>query len=159
MRVEKIADFINKSKVTQKILRGVSDNPALASAGVSFVAATMLRPAAQGMLPIKDSADKKYTIGSSITAGVTELVAAAVLFIPANKLIQKTSKQLYSSSKDTIYKGNAQLLRGYKSLTNRFLKVLTLPAVSWLRFSTVPLAVALLYPNHKKNKGGLDVKG
>ena len=64
-----------------------------------------------------------------------------------------------SIPEDTIYKGNAQLLRGYKSLTNRFLKVLTLPAVSWLRFSTVPLAVALLYPNHKKNKGGLDVKG
>ena len=120
MNVDRIASFINNSKTTQRVLRAVSDNPALESAGVSFVAAAMLRPAAQGMLPIKDSADKKYTIGSSITAGVTELVTAAVLFIPANKLIQKTSKQLYSSSKDTLYKVNAQLLRGYKSLTSRF---------------------------------------
>ena len=49
MNVDKIARFINNSKVTQKVLRAVSDNPALASAGVSFVAASILRPSAQGL--------------------------------------------------------------------------------------------------------------
>ena len=59
MNVDRIASFINNSKTTQRVLRAVSDNPALASAGVSFVAAAMLRPAAQGMLPIKDPCRQK----------------------------------------------------------------------------------------------------
>lgn len=151
MRVDKIADFINKSKVTQKVLRSVSDNPALASAGVSFVAAAMIRPALQGVLPIKNDGDKKYTIASSVSAGVTELVAAAAIFIPANKIIQKTSKALYSSSKDTVYKGNNILLRQFKSLSSRILKMGLLPLTSWLRFATVGPTVALLYGSkHRK---------
>ena len=104
MNIDKIARFINNSKVTQKVLRAVSDNPALASAGVSFIAASILRPSAQGVLPIKDKKDRAYTIGSSVATGVTGLALSTAIFIPANKTIQKVSKQLYSSSKDTIYK-------------------------------------------------------
>ena len=158
MRVDKIADFINHSKVTQKILRSVSDNPALASAGISFVAASIIRPFGQAALPIKDDKDKKYTIASSIATGVTDLLFAAAIFIPANKLIQKTSKELYSSTKNTIYKENSQLLRSYKSLSNRFLKVLTLPGTSWLRFAMVAPFVKLLFgkkgPTKVADKGG-----
>lgn len=149
MNVDKIASFINNSKVTQKILRAVSDNPALASAGVSFVAATILRPSAQGVLPIKDKKDKAYTIGSSVATGVTELALATAIFIPANKAIQKVSKQLYSSSKDTIYKENNLLLRQFKSLSNRFLKLGLLPVTSWLRFAAVAPFVKLLFRKDK----------
>lgn len=149
MNVDRIASFINNSKVTQKILRAVSDNPALASAGVSFVAATILRPSAQGILPIKDKKDKAYTIGSSVATGVTELALATAIFIPANKAIQKVSKQLYSSSKDTIYKENNLLLRQFKSLSNRFLKLGLLPVTSWLRFAAVAPFVKLLFRKDK----------
>lgn len=149
MNVDKIASFINNSKVTQKILRAVSDNPALASAGVSFVAAAILRPSAQGVLPIKDKKDKAYTIGSSVATGVTELALATAIFIPANKAIQKVSKQLYSSSKDTIYKENNLLLRQFKSLSNRFLKLGLLPVTSWLRFAAVAPFVKLLFRKDK----------
>lgn len=149
MNVDKIASFINNSKVTQKILRAVSDNPALASAGVSFVAAAILRPSAQGVLPIKDKKDKAYTIGSSVATGVTELALAAAIFIPANKAIQKVSKQLYTSSKDTIYKENNLLLRQFKSLSNRFLKLGLLPVTSWLRFAAVAPFVKLLFRKDK----------
>lgn len=149
MNVDKIASFINNSKVTQKILRAVSDNPALASAGVSFVAAAILRPSAQGVLPIKDKKDKAYTIGSSVATGVTELALATAIFIPANKAIQKVSKQLYTSSKDTIYKENNLLLRQFKSLSNRFLKLGLLPVTSWLRFAAVAPFVKLLFRKDK----------
>ena len=157
--VNRVANWVNTSKGVQKVLRSVSDNPALASAGVSFVAASILRPGAQSVLPIKNPEDKKYTIASSVTAGVTELLTAGLLFIPANKIINKTSKQLYSTTKDTIYKENPLLLRQFKSLSNRFLKLSLMPLTSWLRFCTVPLAVSLMYPDKKKKKPTVNEKG
>ena len=150
MKIDKIADFINRSKTTQKVLRAVSDNPALASAGVSFIFASVLRPTAQGILPIKDKKDKAYTIASSVAAGVTELGFAAAIFMPANKIIQNTSKALYSTEKNTIYKENPLLLRRYKSLSNRFLKLGLLPLTSWLRFATVGPFVKLLFNKDKE---------
>ena len=150
MNVDKIAAWINKSKFAQKALRAVSDNPALASAGISFVAASILRPSAQGLLPIKDKKDKAYTIGSSVATGVTELALATAIFIPANKGIQKLSKQLYTSSKNTIYKENNLLLRQFKSLSNRFLKLGLLPLTSWLRFAAVAPFVKLLFKKDKE---------
>ena len=156
MKIEKIAHWINNSKFAQKTLRAVSDNPAFASATVSFISASLLRPGAQAILPISNPDDKKYTIASSMTAGVTELITAALIFIPANKLIAKTSKQLYSTTKDTVYKENPLLLRQFKSLTSRFLKLGLMPLTSWLRFATVPLAVGLMYPDRKKKKVAVD---
>ena len=156
MKIEKIAHWINNSKFAQKTLRAVSDNPAFASATVSFISASLLRPGAQAILPISNPDDKKYTIASSMTAGVTELITAALIFIPANKLIAKTSKQLYSTTKDTVYKENPLLLRQFKSLTSRFFKLGLMPLTSWLRFATVPLAVGLMYPDRKKKKVAVD---
>ena len=150
MRVNKIADFINKSKITQKILRGVSDNPALASAGIAFVAASIFRPSMQYALPIKDKKDKAYTVASSVATGVTELALSAAIFIPANKLIQKTSKQLYSTTKNTIFKGNPEILRSYKSLSNRFLKLGLLPLTSWARFAAIAPFVKFLFGKDKE---------
>ena len=166
MNVDKVAHFINNSKFVQKTLRAVSDNPALASAGISFVVASLIRPSAQSVLPIKDKKDKAYTIASSVATGVTELAFATAIFIPANKVIQKTSRQLYSTAKDTIYKENPMLLRQVKSLSSRFLKLGLLPVTSWLRFAAVAPFVKLLFGkdkdvvNDKKEKGGkLDCEG
>lgn len=152
MNVDKIAAWINKSKTAQKVLRAVSDNPALASAGVAFVAASIFRPTAQGLLPIKNKDDKRYTIASSVATGVTELALSAAIFIPANKLIQKTSKALYSSTKETIYKENPTLLRSFKSLSNRFLKIALMPATAWLRFSAIAPFVKLLFGKEEEEK-------
>ena len=58
--VNKIAHWVNTSKFAQKSLRAVSDNPAFASAAVSFVAASVLRPSAQAVLPIRNEQDKGY---------------------------------------------------------------------------------------------------
>lgn len=150
MKVDKVARWINNSKTAQKVLRTVSDNPALASAGISFIAASMLRPTAQSMLPMKEKKDKAYTIASSVATGVTELALATAIFIPANKVIQNTSKALYNSSKETIYKENSLLLRQFKSLSNRFLKLGLLPVTSWLRFAAVAPMVKILFRHDKE---------
>ena len=158
MRVDKIVNFINNNKTAQKVLKAVSDNPALASAGISFVAASVFRPGLQSLLPMKDKEDKKYTVASSVATGVTELALAAAIFIPAKKVIDKTSKALYSTTKDTIYKQNPELLRQYKSLSNRFLKLGLLPLTSWARFAAIAPMVKFLFK--KDDKGGkLNVKG
>ena len=152
VNIDKIAAWINNSKSVQKVLRAVSDNPALASAGVAFVAASILRPAAQGVLPIKNKEDKKYTIASSVATGVTELLFAGALFIPLNKGIQNMSKKLYSSTKNTIYKENPLLLRQFKSLNSRFMKLASLPFTSWLRFAAVAPFVKLLFGKKEEEK-------
>ena len=149
MKVDAIARWINNSKTTQKVLRAVSDNPALASAGISFIAASFMRPMAQAALPIKNKDDKRYTIASSVATGVTELGLACLMFIPVNKLIQKVSRNLYSSSKETIYKENPLLLRQFKSITNRGFKLLTLPLTSALRFAAITPFVKLLFGKNK----------
>lgn len=159
VNIDKIANFINNSKTTQKVLRAVSDNPALAGAGISFVAASILRPSAQGVLPIKDKKDRAYTIASSVATGVTELALASCIFIPANKLIQKTSKALYSSKGSTIYKENPLLLRQFKSLTNRFLKICLMPLTSWARFVAIGPFVKLLFRKDKEIVESTKVQG
>lgn len=162
VNIDKIAAWINNSKTTQKVLRAVSDNPALASAATSFVFASGLRPAAQGILPIKNNEDKKYTIASSVATGVTELLFAGALFVPLNKGIQSMSKKLYLSTKNTIYKENPLLLRQFKSLNSRFMKLASLPFTSWLRFAAVTPFVKLLFgkdKEEKKKEGKLDCEG
>ena len=162
MNIDKIANFINHSKTTQKVLRAVSDNPALASAATSFVFASGLRPAAQGILPIKNNEDKKYTIASSVATGVTELLFSGAVFVRLNKGIQSISKKLYSSTKNTIYKENPLLLRQFKSLNSRFMKLASLPFTSWLRFAAVTPFVKLLFgkdKEEKKKEGKLDCEG
>lgn len=170
MNVDKIAGFINRNKTVQKVLRATSDNPALVSAGISFISASIMRPTLQSFLPIKDKDDKIYTMASSVATGVTELGLACAIFIPSKKVIDKTSKELYSSAKQTIYQKNPELLRQYKSLSNRFLKLGLLPLTSWARFAAIAPMVKLLFkrdnkPEDKGNKntnengGKLNVKG
>lgn len=152
MRVEKVANFINNSKATQKLLRGVNDNPAIFSAGVAFVAASILRPAAVFVLPIKDEKDKAYTIGASVSAGAVELAMATAVFIPLNKVINKASKELYKA-KGTIYENNNLLLRQFKSINNRFFKIGLLPATAWARFAFIGPFVKCLFKGDKNVVG------
>ena len=159
VNIDKIAGWINRSKTTQKVLRAVSDNPAIASAGISFIAASILRPSTQGILPIKDKKDKAYTIASSVATGATELALTSCIFIPANKAIQNVSKQLYSTKGSTIYKENPLLLRQFKSLTNRFLKIGLMPLTSWARFAAIAPFVKLLFRKDKEIVESTKVQG
>ena len=149
MAINKIASYINHSQTAQKFLRGVSDNTAIFAAGASFLIASGLRPALIGCMGFKDSKDKKTSQASAIATGLVELLTTVAIFIPFNKAICNTSKSLYNKS-NTVYHENKELLRQFKSVTNRATKILLLPAISFLRFALVKPITNLLT---KKEKG------
>lgn len=151
MKINPIAKFINNSKTAQKILKNVNDNPALYGAGASFVLASMLRPSLIGVMPFKEKKDKQYSQASAIAAGVVELGASMALFTPVNKCIQKASDNLFKTA-GTIYHNNPQVLRQFKSITNRGIKVLSLIPISLLRFSLVKPIVNLCFGGKNENK-------
>lgn len=140
MKVDKIAEgianYINNSKRTQEVLKGINRNPAVFGAAVSFCLASILRPATIGLLPFKNKNDKKTSQASAISAGLVELISTVAVFIPLNKAIEKTSKNLYNST-GSFYEGNNVALRQFKSVTNRGFKLAFLVPLSLARFSLV----------------------
>ena len=160
MKIDKIAEgianYINKSEGAQKVLRGINKNPAVFGAATSFVLASILRPAAIGVLPFKNSKDKKCSQASAVSAGLTELAATIAIFIPLNKSIESSSKALYKS-KGTFYEGNNVALRQFKSVTNRGFKLAFLIPMSLMRFALVkPLMDHMFKDKEKEKEGKLD---
>ena len=147
MQVSRVANFINNSPRTQKLLRNISDNTAVYSAGASFLIASGLRPAIINCFSFKDNKDKKTSQASAIATGLVELASTVAIFIPLNKGILKTYKALYNTQ-NSCYAKNKELLRQYKSVTNRVAKLLLLPVVSYFRFALVKPITDLM--NNKK---------
>ena len=133
---ENIANWINRSEGAQKVLKSINKNPAIFSAITAFTLASVMRPAAIGVLPFKNKKDKKVSQASAVSAGLVELAATLAVFMPLNKAIENSSKALYKS-KGTFYEGNNVALRQFKSVTNRGFKLLFLIPISMARFSLV----------------------
>ena len=160
MKVDKIAqsiaNFINKSERTQKVLKGINRNPAVFGAASSFILASILRPTAIGLLPFKNEKDKKCSQASALSAGIIELASTIAVFIPLNKAIEKTSKSLYSQA-GTFYEGNNIALRQFKSITNRGFKIAFLIPLAMARFSLVrPLMDHIFKNKEVQNERKLD---
>lgn len=149
MNVNKIAGYINTHPRVQKTLTQVSKNPAVFSTVSACVIAGIIRPAAIVPLPMKDKQDKKYSIASSIAAGITEIITAPLIFIPFNKVLEK-SGDLLKKGKGTIFSNNEAMVKGYRSVTNRVFKMAILPIISLFRFATISPVVKTLYG--KKDK-------
>ena len=138
----KIANFINNSPKTQKVLRSCSKNPALFFSTASFVIQTTARPALTlAVTPYRD--DAIYACCSSISSAIVEMVGSYAIFKPMNKAIENSSKELYKT-KGSMFFENPMLLRKYKSVTNRIAKIPPTLLTSLLRFSLIaPTAVLL----------------
>ena len=145
-----IADWINNSKSAQKALKGINKNPAIFGAVASFGLASILRPAAIGLLPFKNDKDKKCSQASAVSAGLVEMGATTAIFFPLNKSIEKTSKALYKS-KGTCYEGNNVALRQFKSVTNRGFKLLFLVPLSLARFALVKPLMNKIFEDKKES--------
>jgi hypothetical protein len=143
---EKIANWINNSERAQKVLKGINKNPAVFSAITAFAMASILRPAAIGVLPFKNKKDKKCSQASAVSAGLVELGATTAVFMPLNKVIEDTSKSLYKST-GTFYSGNNVALRQFKSVTNRGFKLLFLIPISLARFALVKPLMNKIFNN------------
>lgn len=163
MKVDKvarnIANFINKSPKTQKVLESCSKNPALFFATSSFVVQTTIRPVLT-LAITPDKEDGKFGACSSISSAIVEMIGSYAIFKPMNKAIENASKQLYND-KDSIFYESPLLLRKFKSVTNRFAKIPPTLLTSLIRFSLIgPIAVLLAkFGIQKATKKGLDIKG
>lgn len=144
MKINPIANFINNSQNTQKCLRGVSKNPAVFSTVSSCFIAGVLRPVTILPMPMKDKQDKKYSIASSIAAGLTELLTAPLIYMPFQKCLNKSGEKLMKDGGD-LFVNNAKNVKQYKSVTNRVFKMSILPVVSLFRFATISPVVKTLY--------------
>lgn len=146
MKVDKIysgiAKFINNSKTTQKVLRNISDGPAVYSTIGAFAVSTTIRPVATIAIS-KDKTDGMYGACSSIASSLVELIGGMTILKPMQKAIANSSKQLYKT-KGSIFYENPEILRRYKSISNRGYKMPTLVLTSLMRFSLVhPTSVLL----------------
>jgi len=148
MKINKIANFINNSPKTQKLLKNVNDNPALYGASASFILASVMRPSLIGIMPFKEKKDRQYSQASAVAAGAIELLSSVCLFVPLNKSIKTASDNLYKA-KGTVYHENTAVLRQFKSITNRGIKALSLIPISLLRFSLVRPIVDLAFGKEK----------
>lgn len=152
MKINRVANFINNSKVTQKLLKNVNDNPAVWSVVTSTILAGCLRPTAIGCLPFKEKKDKTYSQASAVAAAVTELVGGCLLFIPLKGVLQKASDNLYKTA-GTVYHENPEILRQFKSVTNRGIKLIGLVPLSLARFAMVKPIVNAVFDRGGKNAG------
>lgn len=154
MRPERVANFINNSKTTQNILKGINRNPAVYNAASAFVFASILRPTLIGVMPFKEKKDKQYSQASAVAAGLVDLAATTAIFIPLNKQIGKASTQLTAD----VFQ-NSKSVDQFKSLTNRGLKALALVPISLARFSIVKPLVDLMFGKKKKDNLFEKMKG
>ena len=148
MNVQRIAHFINNSNRTQKILAMANKNSSTFDLSASFICAGLLRPITILPMPMKSKEDKKYSIASSISSGLTELATVPLIFMPAQK-IWNSSGGVLIKSKDTIFHNNTKLVKQWKSVNNRCFKMALLPFISLFRFAIVTPVVKALYG--KKN--------
>jgi hypothetical protein len=137
---KKIANFIEKSPKTQKILRFADRNPSLFNATVVFGLATIFRPSTI-LLTSSKSEDKKqdaiYSSAKSIASGCVDLLSALVIFIPFNKAIDKSTRKLFNNPKISTYFQNKEACSAWKSLANRGAKIALLPGIAYLNFKYV----------------------
>lgn len=138
----KIANHINKSPKTQKVLRAISDSPAVFSTISACVIGFTLRPATT-LAITKDRQDGIYGACSSISSALVELIGGIAILKPMQKAICKSSQQLYNTE-GSIFYHNPEILRRYKSINNRAYKMPTLIVTSLLKFGLVhPISVLL----------------
>lgn len=162
MRIDKVsksvANYINNSNKAQNILRKFSDSPAYYSTVMAFLVATTIRPVTTVAIS-KDKVDGRYGACSSIASALVELIGGALLLKPMQKAISNSSRQLYNTE-GSIFYHNPDILRRYKSISNRGYKMPTLVLTSMLRFSLVyPIAVLLNKLGITKSvKRGVDTK-
>lgn len=144
MQINRVANFINHNKTAQKLLKSVNDNPALYGALATGIFTLCLRPATIEAMPFKEKKDKQYSIASSIAAGAIELLGSCLLFVPLKNVLKTASDNLYKV-KGTVYHNNPEVLRQFKSISSRGVKIVFLTPLALARFSLVKPIVNTLF--------------
>ena len=150
---DKIARLITKTPI-QAIIRKADKNPALFQSGVVFTMASIIRPATINITPAKTEADKQdriYSACKSIASGITDLVFSTLLFVPANKAIDKFTENLIKDINSSIF-NDINAAKMYKTLLNRGLKIATIPMIAFFNFRYLKSIVNFLTGKKNENK-------
>jgi hypothetical protein len=150
LKINKISSYINRTPYAQKLLKGISNSPAEFSALSAFGVATFIRPLGISAIPMRNKEDKKYSIASSIAAGITEIIMAPLVFTPMKKLFIKIGKVL-SKNKKSVYE-DEKICYMFSSINNRIFKMLLVPFVAIGRFALISPVVKALFKKRKENE-------
>lgn len=148
---ERVAKFIS-SKPMQKIIRYADKNPAIFQSATVFGMCSVLRPATILVTPAKNEnmkSDRLYSSAKSVASGITDLAFSTMLFMPANKLINKTTDKLFADKTSPLF-SDIKAMKMYKNLLNRGLKFLTIPIIAYLNFRFVKDIADLMSGKSKK---------
>lgn len=142
----RVANYIEKSPRVQNALLSVNKNTALFNAGYTTILAVTLKPAAiLGLAVNTDDGkrDAKYAAVKSITTGILDFAIALALFIPMNKYLSSIGSKLFDT-KASIYFQDKAMCNNYKSVMNRFVKILTLPIFAVLKFGAIQPCINIM---------------
>ena len=150
----KIANFIERSPKTQKVLRFADKNPAIFQSSCVFALTTVLRPASIMAIPSKTKdgkADAKYSSARSIATGVVDLVTSTAIFVPLNKAIDSSTRKLFEV-KNSVFYHHKENCSAFKSLFNRGTKIMVLPLIAFLNFHYVKKIADILFRGKTKRR-------
>jgi len=138
---QKTANFIEKSPKTQKILKFADSSPSLFNSTIVFGLATILRPSTILLMSNdtdKDSRkDSLYSASKSIASGICDMGFSLAVFLPLNKLIDKSTRLLFDNKNNLTYYKNKEACSAWKSIVNRGAKISLLPIISYLNFKYI----------------------
>lgn len=149
----KVAKFISKNKAIKKTITIIEKNPAMANSLICAGIGIIAKPATILLMPEKNlevKKDKQYGIARSISTGFIDFLFALALFIPLNKYINKTGKNLYET-KNSIYYKNKEMVSNAKSMLNRASRFITLPLFAYLKFLFIDKIVDILFKKDKND--------
>lgn len=150
---DRIAKFISKKPI-QNIIRYADKNPALFQSATVFTSASLLRPTTILGSPASTEDRRKdnlYSASRSIASGITDLAFSTLLFVPANKGINKISDKAFEDKKSILYR-DVKACKMYKNILNRGLKVAVIPVIAYLNFKYLK-TIANFINNKVLNRG------
>lgn len=156
---QKIANFIENSQKTQKILQKVDKNPALFNAAYTAILATTIKPVSILAIALKTpegKEDAKYASAKSVATGILDFLIALTIFIPLNKKLNKVSGDLFKKV-NTVYFKDKELCSNYKSVMNRAIKIASLPLFSFLKFSAIEPFVKVMFGRGNKRENNENI--
>ena len=115
--------------------------------------ATVLRPSAILFSSGKQEdakRDSRYSAARSIATGIVDLTFATLIFLPLNKIVDKTTRILFNDSK-TVFYHQKEACSAWKSIFNRGSKIMFLPLISYLNFKYVKQIAGIFTKNDKQN--------
>ena len=147
---KRVANYIQNHKRAQKFLQNVESNTGLYSGILAFGVGTTLKPVTIMSTP-GNKEDKKYATAKSISTAIADVGLAVLIFVPLKKILDSSAKKLYNI-KNTVYYQNPDACSRFKSISNRVLKIVFIPAFAIAKYAFIDPIVKKMNKRSKSDK-------